>query len=435
MNLGAWYKKRGVRFISERARKLNERYGLSPEKSIQRIERCVAALEEYDCHPTFAVPGIVVRRNLPFIRSLQDRGVEIAVHGYNHVDLKIYPPENAYRQLLQAADLFRDRGIEVHGFRCPYLSVTDQLVDAIPAGIFEYSSNRAIEWPVCQNADASSELLFRTIQEFYVPSRAETNISVPWNEENLVEIPVCVPDDLQLHDGLGQCQEDISQVWSELLRQIHRRGELFNLMFHPELASFCELPFVSVLEKVPSLRPAVWIAQLRDIGSWWKEKSTFRTEITEEKDSIRIAFICSGRATILARGLDALNGSFWDGHYQRLHGGQFTLPAHAYPFIGLPSQTTAVTLGFLGEQGYLVETGERAADCGIYIDERTLAGLTTQVQLINYIEASPGPLIRLWRWPDGYKSAMCITGDLDALSLLDYASRLFVRAPRVVACT
>ncbi len=433
MNLGAWYKKRGVRFIAERALKLNERYGPGPEKAIKRIECCVSALAEYNCYPTFAVPGIVVRRNLPFIRSLQDRGIEIAVHGYNHVDLKVYPPEHACRQLLQAAELFRAGGLQVHGFRCPYLSATDELVQAVPAGIFEYSSNRAIEWPVCHSPGAPSELLFQKIQEFYVPSSAETDISVPWNEKNLVEIPVCVPDDLQLHDGLGQCQDDISQVWSDLLRQIHRRGELFNLMFHPELASFCELPFVSVLKEIPSLRPAVWIAQLRDIASWWKEKSRFRVEIADDKDLLRIAFICSERATILARELSALNGSFWDGHYQRMQGCEFTLPAHPRPFVGLSPQAPAETVTFLREQGYLVETGERATDCGIYIDERTLAGLTNHVQLINHIEGAAGPLIRFWRWPNGYKSAVTITGDLDALSLLDYAARLLVRSPRVVA--
>jgi len=81
----------------------------------------------------------------------------------------------------------------------------------------------------------------------------------------------------------------------------------------------------------------------------------------------------------------------------------------------------------LREQGYILDTGETAMHCGTYIDAATLARLTSEVDLINYIEASPGPLIRYWRWPSGAKSALCVTGDLDALTLLDYASRLFVR--------
>jgi len=84
-------------------------------------------------------------------------------------------------------------------------------------------------------------------------------------------------------------------------------------------------------------------------------------------------------------------------------------------------------VSFLREQGYILDTGETATRCGTYMDAATLARLTTEVELINYIEASPGPLVRYWRWPGGAKSAMCVTGDLDALTLLDYALRLFAR--------
>jgi len=46
------------------------------------------------------------------------------------------------------------------------------------------------------------------------------------------------------------------------------------------------------------------------------------------------------------------------------------------------------------------------------------------VDLIEHIEASPGPLMKLGRWPDAAKSAFCLAGDLDALSLRDYMGRL-----------
>jgi hypothetical protein len=62
----------------------------------------------------------------------------------------------------------------------------------------------------------------------------------------------------------------------------------------------------------------------------------------------------------------------------------------------------------------------------IYLDGEILAKLPNNVELINYIETSPAPLVRYWRWPDGAKSALSVTGDLDALSLLDYVSRLFI---------
>jgi hypothetical protein len=84
----------------------------------------------------------------------------------------------------------------------------------------------------------------------------------------------------------------------------------------------------------------------------------------------------------------------------------------------------AETVTFLREQGYLVEHGAMAAQCGLCLDAATLAGLTSQVALINHIEASTAPLVRFWRWPANHRSALAITGDLDALSLQDYAARV-----------
>ena len=46
------------------------------------------------------------------------------------------------------------------------------------------------------------------------------------------------------------------------------------------------------------------------------------------------------------------------------------------------------------------------------------------VELIRYIEESEGPLMRFSNWPSEAKSALCLAGDLDALSLRDYARRL-----------
>jgi len=39
------------------------------------------------------------------------------------------------------------------------------------------------------------------------------------------------------------------------------------------------------------------------------------------------------------------------------------------------------------------------------------------------IEKAPGPLVRVWRWPDGARSALAATGDIDALTLRDFVVR------------
>ncbi len=43
--------------------------------------------------------------------------------------------------------------------------------------------------------------------------------------------------------------------------------------------------------------------------------------------------------------------------------------------------------------------------------------------LLARIEDGDWPMLRLGRWPDGARSALCITGDIDALTLWDYGLR------------
>jgi hypothetical protein len=185
---------------------------------------------------------------------------------------------------------------------------------------------------------------------------------------------------------------------------------------------------VTVLREAARLQPPVWVARLRDISSWWREKSSFAVAISHTPAGLHISFTCSERATILTRSLGPWAPEIaWDGAYHQLRSQVLTVPAEPRPFVGLPANAPERVVSFLREQGYILDIGETAACCGTYLDAATLAGLTSDVELVKTIEASSSPLVRYWRWPGGAKSAMCVTGDLDALTLLDYADRLFVR--------
>lgn len=428
MKVNAWYQKRGIRFILERAQRLNERYGLTSKKATDRIEHCVEALQGLGCLPTFFVPGMVVQRHLPFILRLQDIGTEIAVHGFNHVDLKVYPPEDAGQQLKRAVELFQASGLQAHGFRCPYLSVSDGLINALPRGLFEYSSNRAIQWPLQKPEENEQKLLYKTIEGFYLPKEAETHLCIPWQENGMVEIPVCVPDDLQLHDGLGYGLEQISGNWINILSQTYQRAEVFNLMFHPELASFCEDPFIEVLREAITFRPKIWLARLQDISAWWLEKMTFKTDILPEVDGFTIRFHCTPRATIVSRGFEPQAPAIpWHANYSRLDTRILPVVGNILPLVGVAPATPAWVTSFLQRMGYISVEGELAQRCSVYLDSACLDHFDDPVALMDYIEDCAAPLVRYWPWPDGMRSALCLTGDLDALSLIDYATRLFIK--------
>jgi hypothetical protein len=426
MNIKKWFKVRGARFVYQRGANLLDRYGISPDKAIHRLENCVEALAGLGCAPTFPTPGIIVERYPRFIRRLQDAGAEIAVHGYHHVNLSTLPVPVARLQLERALRTFEHYEIESRGFRCPYLGWSEEQRDALPAGMFDYSSNEAICCEPDGLSASTKNEFYVTLRRFYQSKLFSQNVCLPSIRPNLIEIPVCVPDDLQLHDGMGFGTEEISQVWGKVLDLFYERGELFTLMFHPELASFCESPFGSLLVRAGKYPIPVWIARLREISDWWRERSKFGVEIASNQEALRLTFDCSPRATILVKGLELPeSGLMWDGTYFRLQSHTLTVPANPRPFIGLADGIPERVVTFLHDQGYIVDTGETARLCGFILDPDILAKLPNDVELVNYIETSQAPLVRYWRWPSGAKCAMSITGDLDALTLLDYASRLF----------
>jgi len=426
MNLKKWFDKRGPRFVIHRASALLTRYRISPTIAMARIEDSLAPLSRKGFSPTFFTPGIIVKRYPQFIQSLQAKGAEIAVHSYQHLDLNSMTLAKAKEQLDKAITTFNLLGINAHGFRCPYLSHSDELLESIDKGLFGYSSNKAVWIDVTQlNTAGEQSIIFNSLRRFYNPKLFTEYVSVPRSRANMIEIPVCVPDDLQLHDGLNLKSEGISQAWIEMLNQTHQRGELFNLIFHPELGSVCKDSFEDLLQKATLFRPFVWIARLQDICEWWCEKSRFGVEVSPTSTKLIINFACSPRATVVVRGIDNhIDADAWVAPYWRLNSRIFETPAAPRPFVGIaPGVPEHIGL-FLQDQGYILDGSEQAMHCSVYIDGTVLGKLTTEVQLIEYIEKSAGPLVRYWRWPNGAKSALSITGDLDAITLIDYATRL-----------
>jgi len=424
-----WFALRDDQYIYGRLIALLGRYGISAARAEKRVLDCVDALARYECHPTFPTPGQVVARNGAFCRELQRRGAELAVHGYHHLDFRALSAEESRHQFARAAAAYQRNAIQFEGFRCPYLSYTEKLNDTLPDGNFQYSSNKAIWWdvvaPELQLKVNGGKGVFHGLSRFYQAESSKTHLALPRMSDHLVEIPVCLPDDLQLLDGLNFDEHGIRQAWTAVLGQTHRRGELFDLMFHPESFEQCGPALDAVLREARDLNPSVWITQLRDVNRWWREKSGFTVQTIGNGDGSHLIFHASERATVLVRHMDAREPTrTWHGSYRVLEGRTLRLNAGERPFIGVAADTPPGPVAFLREQGYIVDTSQQAADCAMYLGPTELADVRNQIQLLDLIETSSAPLVRFWRWPAGARSAFCVTGDLDALSLTDYAARV-----------
>jgi peptidoglycan/xylan/chitin deacetylase (PgdA/CDA1 family) len=426
-----WLALRDTLYIGVRLVTLIRRYGVTASLAKKRTLECVEMLARFDCRPTFMTPGQVVGWHSSFCRRLQGLGAELAVHGYHHLDFRALSVDESRTQFTRAAAAYQRNGITFEGFRCPYLSYTPQLDELLPDGAFQYSSNKAIWWDVVSAPSGpatgdGARAIFDGLSRFYQASLSRTHVAVPHRSGHLVEIPVCLPDDLQLLDGLKLDERAIGHAWVDVLHRTHRRGELFDLMFHPESFAQCGAALQAVLQEARALDPPVWVSQLRDINRWWREKASFTVESRQGRHGLQLAFHCSDRATVLVRNLDIAERTHdWHGSYRVLAGRTLQLRSDVRPFVGIAADTPPAVALFLRDQGYVVDTGPEAARSATYLGPRELADLRTQVQLTEFIETSAAPLVRFWRWPANARSALCITGDLDALSLTGYIARVF----------
>jgi len=419
-----WWASRDVPYIAARANSLLKRYGVRSRKAQLRTIDCVRRLADLGCYPTLATPGRVVRKHPRFFQQLQAMGAELAIHGYDHVDFRGLSRDETSRQFTRATTAFRAAGIRFHGFRCPYLGCTSEALDVAREAGYAYSSNSAISWNVV-DGDQKRTAVFDQLCAFYRASPAGATISVPRTIGGLVEIPTSIPDDLQLCDGLGYPSSDVARTWLRILSDTHQRGELFVLVFHPEAFEQCGGAIERVVRDAARLNPPVWVSTLRDIATWWRATSTFRVQTTDRANVLDIAFQCDADTTVLARGLETVaRARPWMDRYDVVDCRTLSVRSHVRPFIGVAPGFPPATVDFLRQQGYILESGEKASRCGVYLDVATLRRLPGHVQLIQHIESLDRPLVRFWRWPREARSALAVTGDLDALSLMDYAVRI-----------
>jgi peptidoglycan/xylan/chitin deacetylase (PgdA/CDA1 family) len=422
-----WLKRRNPRYIVLRLRALLQRYGVTGAKAQRRTFDCVRMLGRYGCSPTFPTPGGVVKKNGAFCRQLQDLGAELAVHSYDHIDFHSLSPEESRYQFEKAVGVYRANGLDTDGFRCPYLSYSERVLHALPSGMFRYSSNKALWWDVLPaRGNGEKTAIFDSLSGFYSAAPAETTVSTPYFTEHLLEIPASIPDDLQLYDGLNLGEEGMAQVWLDLLLRVHARGEMFILLFHPESCYLCAKAFQTILNRASDLDPGVWVTRLRDISDWWWERSAFGVDVVEDGETLVVRFSCTDRATVLVRGVESdAEMRPWHGTYHVLDGRECRIAGGGRPFVGVAADVEDATRVFLRNQGYIVDDGAHAGACGVYLTRSVLDNIGGgEVGLVAYLDALSTPLVRFWRWPHGYRSVLSITGDLDALSLIDYVSRV-----------
>jgi hypothetical protein len=417
-------KGKGFKNALHRARVITNRYGLTSNKMDRTLIKFARLLESYQVSATFPITAVALKRNAAAIQELVQQGIEFAIHGYTHVDHSLLTTEEQASRLKQAMAIFELSGVPFKGFRCPYLRWNEATLAALRQHHLLYDSSQGLAWNVLDGADTPA---YQRVINFYGAQLAQDYPALPHLDHGLIRIPYCLPDDEGLIDRLKLDRvEAQSKIWLEILQQTYQLGELFTLGLHPERIDLLAEPLVVTLVQARTLSPGVWIARLDEIARWWLERPQTKVTLTPIAQSNLIEVIINGPTsiTVLARNLE-IQGRMepWFGNYQRILDGSFVIAGAPKPVIGVSPQSSKLLVDFLQQQGYLVEVNPDPSLYTFYLDRIDFMAKDKR-PLLSQIEKGDWPLLRLGRWPDGAQSVLCVTGDIDALTLWDYSLRL-----------
>lgn len=400
------------------------RYGLTQGKMDHAVDRFAVVLETHDCGATFPLTAIALARGRWDIDAYRARNIEFAVHGLFHVDHSRLTTGQQIEHLTQARDLFAERGIDRPGFRCPYLRWDEHTLEAVRQVDFRYDSSQGMVWPVVNGRETEA---YRRVLGFYRALSAADYPALPYCADGLLRIPYSLPDDEGLADRLGLTPDEMPPFWLAILAETYRLGELFVLGLHPERIDLCATALTAVLRAARALSPGVWIARLDEIAGWWAARAEATMSCRDAgAGRLRVHVAGPPGLTVLARGVEVTAAASWDDGYCRLTDTEFELVAAARPFIGLTHRSSPRLASFLRQQGYVVETTAGEITHGLTLDQPDFTA-GDQRLLLRQIEEGDFPLLRFGRWPHGRRSALAVSGDIDALTLWDYGLRLFGR--------
>ena len=404
---------RGVWNSVERLRQVASRFGLTASRMERRLLSYQEILAAHGSHPSLPITARVMARNPDVARRLLDKGVELCVHGLVHNDLSRLSAGDQAGQIDRACGLFRKHGIPYSGFRSPYLKYNKDTLRAVEAAGFDYDSNLPFYW---DPSDSLSNLgpgekdgLERGLA-FYQPATRTTDRSLPRLVGKLVEIPVSLPDDEILLDRMNLDPPSVGRTWLEMLDSAARQGEMLTLQLHPERVEILGGALSALLDTAVS-RKDIWLATLAEVARWWRGRAGSDISVTAAGgDQYAVArsgaasdlFVVepsSKRASLLSPGRNIV--------------------APRKPLIGLHPETGPALRIKVREAGYFFED---AADSSAYPVFFGPADVPDD-RFKGELERCNLPLVRENIWPSSYRAAVCVSGDIDCLTLGDFARR------------
>jgi peptidoglycan/xylan/chitin deacetylase (PgdA/CDA1 family) len=408
---------RGPSNLVKRSVQIATRFGPNPDRMGGRFERFMDILDEFGIRPTFPITALPMSRNPKFAHRLMERGAELAVHAWSHIDLSALDLAGQREHMGRAVELFRGSSVPFTGFRAPYLHWNEDTMRVVGEFQFRYSSNQTVWWDVIDPAplDASAREGLARGMAFYRPVPVSEFRVLPFRRDGFIEIPVSLPDDeipldrMYIHDAAY-----LGAMWRRIFDLSYARGEMFTLQLHPERIDFFADALRGLLSHARAREPKVWIATLDEIAQWWDAKSRNRAQFVREGDHFRVEVEACRDSVVIVRE---------SGNERVLEPRTFTVDSAARPCVSVSPGSSRDAIAALGDLGYIVETGERSDGYAVHLGKVENGGFATIDACRRVIEESKRPLVRFGVWPRGCRSAFSATGDIDALTIWDFVQR------------
>lgn len=433
MGIALTYRAKGIDGLVARAGTILKRFSITQT----RVEKYLTFYSEltaaFDVQPTLPITATVLARHPALIAHFAERGMEFAIHGLVHEDHASLGFEIQRSSIGQALAIFQAANIPCTGFRGPYLRYNDATQAAVRSLGLRYHCSQAVDFAAIEEEDEHSATAgkYRRALNLYRALNADKIVVRPRNCHGLINMPVAIPDDEIMVDRLHFDSHSQTLTWLAILEQTYERGELFTLQLHPERIFECAGALQAVLTEAQQFRPRIWIARLDDIAAWWLRRGRAILEVQTCDDRHRIRLEGDHEATLLVRGLPAVDATPWHGPDLVARERSFEVRASRKPVVGISTRSPRRVLGFLREEGLPTEISDERDKFGAYVD--VADGAFDEVNLLAQIECSPGPLVRLARWPGAARSALAVTGDIDSITLQDFVFRLWETRGRTPA--
>jgi hypothetical protein len=407
--------------LANRFASVASRFGPTPRTMVRRLDHMVDTAAAMGFLPTCPITTTVLARHPDAARAIADRGMELAIHGLRHNDHMAEDELTQTREIAQAVEVFERHGLHPTGFRAPYLRGDDATRAAVKAAGLGYQSDDAIVFRVPNVDDEAVRAdAYQRALTMYDAHDADKVACRPSLVDGLVQIPVCVPDDEMLVDRLHLTDHACGIAWCAILETTHEQGDLFTMQVHPERFIRSARAVMAVLQRAADLPGGVWAARLEEITAWWRARAACRIELGNTVgDRISATVVGDRRARMRLVG----GGNDVDRSATRTT----TLAGERLPAVGVDADVPKTVVRFLEEDGYLVTTSAAdLAGCAVRLTGPIDA--SDHMALRRRINAAEHPVLALDRWPDDARSALALTGDIDALTIQDFVHRVHENA-------